>query len=499
MLNLKWRTRNGHVVLRTLRVGTATGVRGANLPELSFCPELAGRGSTRAYCTPDWGTSRADMDMRVPTSFIRARRVFCIAALASVALNLPGPLNAATVPAGFTDSTIAIGLSSPTTLEIAPDGRIFVAEQSGVVRVIKDGVLLPTPFLTLNVNSSGERGLMGITFDPDFAYNGYVYVYYTTSAFPIHNRISRFSASIDNPDVAQPSETVLMDLEYLSALNHNGGALHFGADGRLYISTGDNALSSNSQSLGNRLGKVLRINPDGTIPPDNPFYGSTTGSNQAIWARGLRNPFTFAIQPGTGRMMINDVGQSSWEEIDDGIAGANYGWPTSEGPTNCTTVGFTCPIYSYDYAQGCAITGGAFYDPSDQSFPTQYVGKYFFADYCGNWIKFIDPYAPPESGAASTFATGISAPVDLRVGIDGSLYYLARGAGAVGRIGCYLERAALDHSATGKPDRPDRRYRHLQRLRRRQPVASISMAAQQGRHHRRQCCGPHARKCAAGR
>ena len=95
-------------------------------------------------------------------------------------------------------------------------------------------------------------------------------------------------------------------------------------------------------------------------------------------------------------MMINDVGQDSWEEIDEGIAGANYGWPTSEGPANCTIVGFTCPIYSYDQSQGCAITGGVFYDPADQSFPERYAGKYFFADYCGNWIKFIDPYAHPK-------------------------------------------------------------------------------------------------------
>ncbi|MCX5673341.1 MAG: PQQ-dependent sugar dehydrogenase, partial [Planctomycetota bacterium] len=372
--------------------------------------------------------------MHLATSLLRAGRSFSVTAIASVALLLPLALNAATVPAGFSDSTTASGLSSPTAMEIAPDGRIFVAEQTGALRVIKNGVLLPTPFLTLSVSSSGERGLIGITLDPDFVNNGYVYVYYTASASPIHNRVSRFSASIDNPDVAEPGETVLLDLETLGAWNHNGGAMHFGADGKLYVTTGDNAVGSNSQSLGNLLGKVLRINSDGTIPPDNAFYGLTTGSNRAIWALGLRNPFTFAIQPGTGRMMMNDVGQDSWEEIDEGIAGANYGWPTSEGPANCTIVGFTCPIYSYDQSQGCAVTGGVFYDPAHQSFPERYAGKYFFADYCGNWIKFIDPYAPPEAGAASTLATGVSSPVDLRVGSDGSLYYLSRSAGAVGRI-----------------------------------------------------------------
>ncbi len=347
---------------------------------------------------------------------------------------IPTAAFAATVPAGFTDSVLASGLSSPTSMEIAPDGRIFVAQQGGALRVIKNGTLLAAPFLTLSVNSSGERGLLGVAFDPNFASNRFVYVYYTTSSAPIHNRISRFTASVANPDVAQAGETVLLDLENLSATNHNGGALHFGVDGKLYIAAGENAVGSNSQSLSNLLGKILRINSDGTIPTDNPFYGTTSGNNRAIWARGLRNPFTFAIQPGTGRMLINDVGQSTWEEIDDGIAGANYGWPSSEGPVSCTSAGFTCPLYSYDHSQGCAITGGVFYNPASPSFPASYDGKYFFAEYCGSWIKLIDPTAPPANNAAATFATGISSPVDLRVGADGSLYYLARGAGSVGRI-----------------------------------------------------------------
>ncbi len=347
---------------------------------------------------------------------------------------IPVAALAATVPVGFTDSVLVSGLSSPTAMEIAPDGRVFVAQQGGALRVVKNGALLATPFLTLSVNSSGERGLLAVTFDPNFASNGFVYVYYTTSSSPIHNRVSRFTASVANPDVAQAGETVLLDLENLSATNHNGGALHFGVDGKLYIAAGENAVGSNSQSLSNLLGKILRLNPDGTIPTDNPFYASATGTNRAIWVRGLRNPFTFAIQPGTGRMFINDVGQNTWEEIDDGIAGANYGWPTSEGPLSCTNPGFTCPLYAYDHSQGCAITGGVFYNPSSPSFPSSYDGKYFFAEYCGNWIKLIDPNAPPANNAAATFASGISSPVDLRVGADGSLYYLARGAGSVGRI-----------------------------------------------------------------
>jgi len=365
----------------------------------------------------------------------RRLRALASALIAFCALLGSAALPAATVPTGFSDSTVVTGLASPTAMEIAPDGRIFVSQQSGALRVIKNGTLLPTPFLTVSVNSSGERGLLGVVFDPNFASNRYLYVYYTTASSPIHNRVSRFTASTANPDVAEAGETVLLDLGNLSATNHNGGALRFGADGKLYIAAGENAVGSNSQSMNNLLGKVLRLNPDGTIPTDNPFYGSATGDNRSIWAIGLRNPFTFAIQPGTGRMLINDVGENTWEEIDLGVAGANYGWPTSEGPVNCTNVGFTCPIYSYDHRQGgCAITGGVFYNPANQTFPALYAGKYFFAEYCGNWIKYIDPDAPPATGTAPTFATGISSPVDLRVGSDGSLYYLARGAGAVGRI-----------------------------------------------------------------
>jgi glucose/arabinose dehydrogenase len=356
------------------------------------------------------------------------------AAVALVLALVPAAIPAATVPPGFTDSVHASGLSSPTAMAIAQDGRIFVAQQGGALRVIKNGTLLPTPFLTVSVNSSGERGLLGVAFDPNFGENRYVYVYYTTSNSPIHNRVSRFTASGTNPDVAAPGETILLDLENLSATNHNGGAMHFGADGKLYIAAGENAVGSNSQSLGNLLGKILRMNRDGTIPTDNPFYATASGKNRLIWARGLRNPFTFAIERGTGRMLVNDVGQNTWEEINLGTAGANYGWPTSEGPTNCGAAGFTCPIYSYDHSQGCAITGGAFYDPVGPSFPASYDGKYFFAEYCGGWIKLIDPDAPPANNAATAFATGIASPVDLQFGPDGSLYYLARGAGTVGRI-----------------------------------------------------------------
>ena len=342
-----------------------------------------------------------------------------------------GVSQAATLPAGFTETQIASGLSSPTAFAFAPDGRLFVCQQGGQLRVIKNGSLLAAPFVTVSVDSSGERGLLGVAFHPNFASNHFVYVYYTVSSDPHFNRISRFTA---NGDVAQAgSETLILQLENLSsATNHNGGAIHFGPDGKLYVAVGENANGSNAQTLGNKLGKILRLNADGTIPSDNPFFGAASGTNRSIYAMGLRNPFTFAFQPGTGRMFINDVGQSTWEEINDGIAGANYGWPTTEGVANNPS--FRDPLLAYGHGNGsttgCAIAGGAFYNPATNRYPAGYAGTYFFAEYCSGWIRRFTP----SSGQATAFAASISNPVDLAVGPDGLLYYLARGNGAVVRV-----------------------------------------------------------------
>jgi glucose/arabinose dehydrogenase len=336
-------------------------------------------------------------------------------------------LKAATLPTGFTESQFGSNLASPTAMAFAPDGRLFVCQQTGQLRVIKNGALLPTPFVSLSVDSSGERGLLGIAFDPDFSSNQFVYVYYTTNVAPIHNRISRFTA---NGDVAAGAETILVNLDNLSsATNHNGGAIHFGPDGKLYAAVGENANSANAQTLSNRLGKILRYNSNGTIPTDNPFFSTATGDNRAIWALGLRNPFTFGFQPGTGRMFINDVGQSTWEEINDGIAGSNYGWPTCEGVCTPANANFRDPLFQYGHGSttttGCAIVGGAFYNPPLNQFPASYFGKYFFGDLCSGWIRLFDP----STGTASGFATGISTLVDLQIGPDGCLYYLAQGNG----------------------------------------------------------------------
>ena len=338
--------------------------------------------------------------------------------------------SAAAIPTGFTDSKMTGGLNTPTAMEFAPDGRLFVAEKGGALRIIKNGALLSTPFVSVAVDTYAERGLLGIAFDPSFASNRYIYLYYTTSADPIHNRVSRFTADSANPDRALAgSERVLLELTGSSTGFHNGGAIHFGKDGKLYIAVGDHGGYYNPQSLSSYFGKMLRINSDGSVPADNPFY-NTSGAKKEIWALGLRNPFTFAFSPSsTGpQMYINDVGEEAWEEIDSGTAGANYGWPTCEGA--CSNPGFVNPVYAYPHptdGSGAAVTGGAFYAASQ--FPSGYTGSYFFGDYVKGFIKRITP-----GNQVIDFLSNISSPVDIKIGSDGSLYYLSIGSGEVHRV-----------------------------------------------------------------
>jgi glucose/arabinose dehydrogenase len=339
------------------------------------------------------------------------------------------------VPDGLTRSFVAGGLRAPTAMAFAPDGRIFVTEQGGDLRVIENGELLVEPFASLRVDSRKERGLLGVALDPDFVTNGYVYVYHTTATDPVHNRIVRFTA---DTNVAAPgSYTRIFDLDKLSAKqSHNGGALHFGVDGKLYVAVGDNGSrfrEKNAQTLDTLFGKMLRLNKDGSIPKDNPFYGRTRGKNRAIWARGLRNPHSFAVRPGAGTIFINDVGLHTREEIDRGAPGVNFGWPRYEGPESSGR--FRPPIFAYRHdgdpdTTGCAITGGTFYAPAVAIYPPGYVGDYFFADFCSGWIRRYDP----ATDSASSFASGLSFPVDLQVGPDGNLYYLERGTGSVSKI-----------------------------------------------------------------
>jgi len=354
---------------------------------------------------------------------------------------------ATTVPNGFQDSQFAAGLQRPTAMEFAPDGRLFVAEIGGTIRVIKDGALLDEPFVTIpQVDDRGGRGVLGVTFDPDFSTNHFVYVHYTQEGpgkKPSHNRIVRFTAQGDVAMEQNGIGTSIFELPNLGrSKKHNGGHIHFGNDGKLYIPVGDNKRNKfgpilNTLKLTNLFGKVLRINADGTIPTDNPFYDETTGQNRAIWARGFRNPFSFAVEPAPegDKIYINDVGEQKWEEINDLKAGANYGWPRYEGPEGGRK--FQRPIFAYKHddlphtppaTSGCSITGGTFYYPptgASTPFPDEYRGDYFFADFCNGWIRKLD------GESVSAFASGARLPVDLKVGPDGGLYYLELGSSSV--------------------------------------------------------------------
>lgn len=351
----------------------------------------------------------------------------------------------ASLPAGFVkDEAWVDGLTDATAFAQAPDGRFFIAEQGGRLRVARNGALRAEPFHQVSVAAGTERGLIGVALHPDFSRNGVVYLHYTTPQGGAHNRISFVVA---NParggDVSTGVERVLVDLPLLSSQPiHNGGALHFGIDGKLYAGIGDNNNGAHSQDPSSPLGKLLRLNDDGTIPPDNPFAASRSDFfGRAVWASGLRNPFTFAVQPGTGRIHINDVGHDLWEEINVGAPGANFGWPGSEGFDD-VGAGVTEPLFVYGHRPatppgsgrgrfftGFAIAGGTFY-PQNGNFPTALRGNYFFADFGSRFIARLDL---ANDNAVYTFASVARSPVDLLVGNDGALYVLTRE--ALARIG----------------------------------------------------------------
>jgi glucose/arabinose dehydrogenase len=375
-----------------------------------------------------------------------------------------------TLPAGFTDTVVAI-VSRPVALAATPDGRILVVDQSGLVRVIQNGVLLAAPALDISAKvcaTNSERGMLGIAVDPNFSVNGYVYIYYTFNKFseckrlvnvPV-NRVSRFTMSGDT--ISPASEKILIDnmLSYYG--NHNAGDVGFGKDGMLYVSVGDggcnylvgptacdqnNNTNAISLTLNTLQGKILRITPSGGIPTDNPFIGTGTarcnhGYNTAgqkceeIYLYGLRNPFRFAFDPNSTRtrLFVNDTGQDTWEEIDKSVKGSNYGWNVREGPcaegslTDCgpPPPGMTNPILSYSHVAGCgAITGGAFVP--NGLWGTSYDSGYLFADYVCNQIFLMVPNGT-GGWTSSVFASGLAVggPVTMTFapyGTKTALYY----------------------------------------------------------------------------
>lgn len=297
------------------------------------------------------------------------------------------------------------GLSGPTHLSAPPGDadRLFIVEQEGRVRIVREGTLLSEPFLDIssNVRTGGERGLFSIAFHPDYASNGYFFVNYTDDEGD--TRVERYTVASD-PDVADPASASLIlgvDQPYG---NHNGGQLAFGPDGMLYIGMGDGGdgdgpadPEGNGQNPETLLGSILRIDVDGgtpyAIPADNPFATHESYAPET-WAYGLRNPWRFSFDRQTGDLYIADVGDSDKEEVSFQPAasggGENYGWSIMEGtdcfdpPSDCDQSGLVLPVYEYSHPEGCSITGGFVYRGTELP---ELSGRYFFGDFCGGWIR----------------------------------------------------------------------------------------------------------------
>lgn len=333
---------------------------------------------------------------------------------------------AAEVPSGFEVSTLLDGINAATAFTFTPDERILILDQTGKILVLKKGQLLPEPMLELEVDDYWERGLIGLTLHPDFPEVPHLFVNYTPSKPYTRHRISRFTLEGDR--ALPESERILFEGDDQSKLGgnvphgHQGGPIRIGPDRKLYIALGEQTAGKPSQRLDSLLGKILRINLDGSIPSDNPFYQETHGKYRSIWATGIRNPYGLAFHPFSGKLYENDVGQSAWEEINIIEPGANYGWPDAEGFSDKPA--FTNPIHAYPPVIGRSITGGTFYKGGREPFPEKYHLQFFFLDFMNHWLRYIDPQDPESS---KLFAKNFNGPVDIYSAQDGSLYVLNRG------------------------------------------------------------------------
>ncbi|HJT95224.1 MAG TPA: PQQ-dependent sugar dehydrogenase, partial [Mycobacterium sp.] len=333
-----------------------------------------------------------------------------------------GPENPVGLPDDLERTTLVAGLNQPTDFRFLPDGSILIAEKGGAIKLYHDGDVHGEPLITLAVlptDTDEERGLLGIEVDPDFEQNGYIYVSYTTAQN--YDRLSRLTVTGHTVDPA--SELVLIESDQPGNIYHHGGEIHFGPDGKLYWAMGMNTNNPNSQNLSNVHGKILRLNPDGTVPEDNPFI-DTPGAIDQIWAYGLRNPFRFTFTPD-GQLLTGDVGGDAWEELNVVTKGANYGWPNAEGV--CDGCNYVNPIYTYAHtpppAKAGSITGVMVY--TGDTLGAQYQNKVFIADYTLGWIKeltFDSTYSSFISERMFDDQAGTT--VKLMQGPDGNIYQL---------------------------------------------------------------------------
>jgi glucose/arabinose dehydrogenase len=370
--------------------------------------------------------------------------------LIAVALALAGRASTAVGDSGvfaFELELVADGFDQPVQVVDPGDNshRLFVVEQPGRIRIVRDGQVLPEPFLDITdlVGCCGERGLLSVAFHPDYASNGDFFINYTDGNGD--TVVARYQVSVADPDRADPASTETILFVEQPAANHNGGLLLFGPrDGYLYIGFGDGGGGNgqNGQDLGILLGKILRIDVDGTsgglpyaIPPDNPFVDQP-GAHPEIWALGLRNPWRFSFDRDTGDLWIGDVGSATYEEVNYQPAaspgGENYGWDLMEGVV-CRAEGgcdeFVAPVSGFDRDEGCVVTGGYAYRGSAMP---DLQGVYLFADYCSGrvwgllrdasdaWVR-LDPV---ETGLRiSSFGEDASGEL-YAVDIQGAVYRL---------------------------------------------------------------------------
>ena len=345
----------------------------------------------------------------------------------------------------FQNEILATGFNLPTVIKFLPDGRLLVAEIAGTIKIVPPPYTTsdPTPFLQLNLNIPGyaglQQGIFDIALDPNFVTNHYYYVFYTKDV-PNKDRLSRFTANSTLDGTIAGSELILYQDPQIADTEHHGGAVNFGNDGKIYFTTGDHFQGTPAQDLTSPHGKIHRINPDGTVPTDNPFYDGAGPHWDSIWAIGLRNPYRAYYDQPTGRLFIGDVGgnnaSTAIEELNVGVRGANYGWPNVEG--NSSNPAYTNPLYSYPHnGRDAAITSGFVYHGSQ--FPSSYQGSYFFADYTQNWIRRLTfdtngtvtgvfNFEPADGSADGPYGD----IVYLTEGPDGALYYLDLGYSDVG-------------------------------------------------------------------
>jgi Glucose / Sorbosone dehydrogenase len=358
-----------------------------------------------------------------------------VGACALLALLMTGESVFAALPSGFQSVVIASGFRNPNgqntdaiSLQQAPDGRIFTIQQGGRVSVVSTGGTRTT-FHTVPTRQDGEDGLLGIVLHPNFSTNGWIYLYYTSTSGGLHNRIVRIQGATPTANVSTGQETLIYRLSDSAATIHNGGAMQF-YQGKLYATSGDNSASGNAQNLDNSLGKVLRMNDDGTAPTDNPFYTTPSARRSYIWAYGFRNPYSMDINQSTGLIFVGNVGNYGRETIKNVTKGRNLGWPNGGAIDSLDGA-----VYNYPYSVGCALTSGAWFQPTgNTNWPSQYVGAYFYTDWCSDWVKYLRMNSSGTWYSTTFSGDGFNESIGWRMGVDGSMYYFRRDLGTLNKI-----------------------------------------------------------------